>query len=99
MIDRCQSLWARKYVLKTPPLGSPPGKKRGFFIAVGGTNYSNLFKGAITVVKALYTCLDIIYTGDLFFKGIDQKGEIGEQPEALKQAYEAGQQIVTDLSG
>ena len=97
MVDRCQSLWAKKYVLKVPPMGSPPGDKRGFFIAVGGTTYANLFQGATNVVKALYTCLDIVYTGDLFFKGIDQKGEIGENPDALKQAYEAGQKIVADF--
>jgi multimeric flavodoxin WrbA len=99
MVDRCQSLWAKKYVLKVPPLGSPPGEKRGFFIAVGGMTYSYLFQGAITVVKALFTCLDIVYTGDLFFKGIDRKGEIRENPDALKQVYEAGRKIVADFTG
>lgn len=99
MIDRCQSLWAKKYVLKVPPLGSEVGKKKGFFIAVGGTKYASLFQGAITVVKALFICLDITYAGELLFKGIDKKGEIKEHPDALKQAYEAGQKIVADLTG
>ena len=43
MVDRCQSRWARKYVLKIPPLGSQPGKKKGFFISVGGTRFARRF--------------------------------------------------------
>jgi multimeric flavodoxin WrbA len=35
MIDRCQALWARKYILKQPPLGDRRPRK-GLFIAVGG---------------------------------------------------------------
>ncbi len=99
MIDRCQSLWARKYILKVPPLGAEADKRRGFFIAVGGTKYASLFQGAITVVKALFICLDITYAGEMLFKGIDKKGEVKGHPEALKQAFEAGQKIVSDFIG
>ena len=96
MIDRCQSLWARKYVLKVPPLGSEGGKKKGFFISVGGTKFANLFQPAIVTVKALFTCLDVTYTGELIFSGIDEKGAITRHPDALKQAFLAGQKLVAE---
>jgi len=94
MIDRCQSLWARKYVLKQPPLGSEPGKKKGLFISVGGRKVANLFEPALVTVKALFKVLDIDYAGELVFPGIDEKGAITRHPDALKQAFLAGQKLV-----
>ena len=96
MIDRCQSLWARKYVLKQPPLGSEPGKKQGLFVSVGGRKVANLFEPALVTVKALFTILDIRYAGELVFPGIDEKGAITKHPDALHQAFLAGQKLVED---
>jgi len=96
MIDRCQSLWARKYVLKQPPLGSEPGKKKGLFVSVGGRRVANLFEPALVTVKSLFRVLDITYAGELLFPGIDEKGAIKEHPDALHQAFLAGQRLVED---
>jgi len=96
MIDRCQCLWARKYVLKIPPLGSEPGKKKGLFISVGGTKLPNLFQPAMAIVKSLFRTLDITYVGELVFPGVDEKGAIKEHPDALKQAFLAGQELADD---
>jgi multimeric flavodoxin WrbA len=96
MIDRCQALWARKYVLKQPPLGSEPGKKKGFFISVGGRKVANLFEPALVTVRALFNTLDITYAGGLLFPGVDEKGAIAKRPDALHQAFLAGQKLVED---
>jgi len=96
MIDRCQCLWARKYVLKQPPLGSEPGKKKGLFVSVGGRKVANLFEPALVTVRALFNSLDIAYAGELLFPGVDEKGAIKGHPDALKQAYLAGQKLVED---
>ena len=96
MIDRCQSLWARKYVLKQPPLGSEPGKKKGLFISVGGRRVANLFKPVLATVKALFNTLDITYAGGLLFPGVDEKGAIAKNPDALRQAFLAGQKLVEE---
>jgi len=96
MIDRCQSLWARKYVLKQPPLGDEPGRKKGLFISVGGRKVANLFEPALATVKSLFTVLDITYAGELLFPGIDEKGAIAKHPDALRQAFLAGQRLVED---
>ncbi len=96
MIDRCQSLWARKYVLKIPPLGSEPGKKRGLFISVGGRRVANLFEPVLATVRALFNTLDITYAGGLLFPGVDEKGAIAKHPDALRQAFLAGQKLVEE---
>ncbi|MFH1775281.1 MAG: flavodoxin family protein [Chloroflexota bacterium] len=96
MVDRCQALWARKYLLKIPPLGSEPGRKKGLFISVGGTNFTHLFEPALAMVKSLFTVLDITYSGELLLGGIDEKGAITKHPDALKQAFSAGQKLAEE---
>lgn len=93
MIDRCQALWARKYVLKIPPLGTKQERK-GLFISVGALKTANLFEPALTIVKSLFKVLDITYAGELVFPGIDEKGAITKHPEALRQAFVTGQKLV-----
>ena len=95
MIDRCQALWARKYVLKLPPLGDRRERK-GVFISVGGRRIANLFEPALATVKTLFRILDITYTGELLFPGIDEKGAIAKHPDALRQAFLAGQKLVEE---
>jgi len=95
MIDRCQSLWARKYILKQPPLGDKRERK-GLFIAVGGMKLAHLFEPSLAIVKALFKVLDIEYAGDLLFPGVDEKGAIKKNPDALKQAFLAGQKLAED---
>lgn len=93
MIDRCQSLWARKYVLKVPPLGDRRERK-GLFISVGGRKQDSLFTPARTVVRTFFRVLDITYAGELLFPLTDKKGVIAKHPDALHQAFLAGQKLV-----
>jgi multimeric flavodoxin WrbA len=95
MIDRCQALWARKYVLKMPPLDTDRERK-GLFISVGALKKANLFEPTLTIVKSLFKVLGITYAGELVFPGMDEKGAIAEHPETLKQAFLTGQNLVTD---
>ncbi len=95
MIDRLQALWARKYVLKVPPLGNRRERK-GFFISVGGRRVPDLFEPALVMVKTVFIILDVAYAGELLFPGIDEKGAIKKHPDALEQAFLAGQKLVED---
>ena len=95
LIDRCQALWARKYVLQQPPLGNSRERK-GLFISVGGRRIADLFEPALVMVKTLFRILDVTYAGELLFSGIDEKGAIAKHPDALRQAFLAGQKLVED---
>jgi multimeric flavodoxin WrbA len=95
MIDRCQALWVRKYRLKLPPLGNERERK-GLFVSVGGMKIANLFQPALATVKSLFKVLDIAYAGELLFPGMDEKGAIKGHPDALKQAFLAGQRLVEE---
>ena len=96
-VDRCQALWARKYRLKVPPLGEEK-RRRGFFVSVGGRTKAGNFEPAIATVKALFATLDVEYRGELTFAGVDERGAILKNPEALKQACEAGKRLAGEAA-
>jgi multimeric flavodoxin WrbA len=95
MIDRGQSRWARKYILKVPPLGDDK-KRKALFVSVGGQKLANQFEAAKVTIKAWLVSHDIEYAGQLTFSGMDEAGAIARNPEALKQAYLAGQRLVQE---
>ena len=97
MIDRCQCLWARKYVLKIPPL-SPLKKRKGFFLSVSGTRLKNMFEPSLTIVKTLFHVINVDYMGELLVSGVDEKGAILKHPEALQQAFQWGQRLMEDTA-
>ena len=92
MIDRCQCLWARKYVLKIAPL-SRERKRKGLLISVGARRMKDMFVPTLQIVKTWFHVLEIEYAGELLLSGVDGKGAILKQPEALQKAYAAGQKL------
>ena len=92
MIDRCQCLWARKYILKIPPL-SRERIRKGFLISVGARRMKDMFVPTLGIVKTWFHVLEIEYAGELLVSQIDEKGAVLKQSEALQKAYEAGQKI------
>jgi len=96
MIDRCQALWARKYVLKKSPRGKKAiTRRKGWFLSVAGSGGAKVFEGAILTVRYFFDALNVEYTGELTFRRIDAQGAIKKHLSALKEAFEAGQRLVT----
>ncbi|PIV22351.1 MAG: flavodoxin family protein [Deltaproteobacteria bacterium CG03_land_8_20_14_0_80_45_14] len=94
LIDRSQALWARKYLIKDPSLGKEGKKRKGFLISVGATKGQKVFEGAILTVKYFFDVLNAEYAGELFFRGVEAKGDILKHPGALQQAFEAGRRLI-----
>lgn len=90
VIDRCQAIWARKYLLKQPIPHSP---KRGAFIAVGATKGKNLFEGSVLVVKYFFEAIDAQYLDELLVRSVDEKGQIKDHPDQLAAAFELGKKL------
>lgn len=93
MIDRCQSLWVKKYILKLPV--SPIADRKGVFISVAATRGKKLFDGVRLTVRYFFDAIDVAYSDELFVRGVDEKGEVRGQPEALKAAYDLGRRLVS----
>jgi multimeric flavodoxin WrbA len=93
MIDRCQSFWCEKYLLKEPIKAGKYGRK-GLLLLVGGMKKEIGIQCAETCASAFFRTISVTEHEKLFFLGIDAKGEILHHPTALKDAYEAGRKLV-----
>lgn len=91
LIDRCQAPWAIKQ-FKVQNLAD--AKRKGAFIAVGATKGSKLFDGSILTIKYFFQAIEVNYEDELLVRGIDKKGEIGDHPTALSNAFELGKRLV-----
>jgi len=92
LIDRCQALWVRKYILKQNP---PNSTRKGALIAVGATKGEKLFDSAILTVQYFFQTIGVKYSDELLIRGVDQIGEIKENQEALSNAFELGRKLAT----
>jgi multimeric flavodoxin WrbA len=93
LIDRCQCLWAHKYVLKKE-LITPGHDRRAMVIAVGGSRSKKQFECVRLTMKTYFDSLQVHYTANLFVNKIDALGEIEKHPTAMKEAYRLGSQLV-----
>lgn len=94
MIDRCQSFWCEKYLLKKP---IPEGKhgRKGLLLLVGGMKKEVGVKCSEETAKAFFRTISVPQHKTLSFLGIDAKGAILNHPDALKEAYQAGQKLAS----
>ncbi len=90
LIDRCQALWARKYILKWNP---PNSGRKGVFISVGATRGKQLFDGSILTVKYFFQVIGVKYADELLIRGVDKRSEIKEHPTALSDVFELGRRL------
>jgi len=93
MIDRCQAFWCEKYLLKK---SIPTGKygRKGLLLLVGGMKKEAGVQCSEATALAFFRTISVPEHATLSFTGIDAKGAILKHPTALKDAYEAGQQLV-----
>jgi len=93
MIDRCQSFWCEKYLLrKTIPEG--PFGRKGLLLLVGGMKKEIGIKCGEATAKAFFRTVSVSEHRTVAFLGVDAKGAILEHPTALRDAYEAGKALV-----
>jgi arsenate reductase (thioredoxin) len=97
LIDRCQTLWARKYKLKL----KDPGHKvrRGYLLGVGATRGKQLFDGMHLTAKYFFDAIAADYAGGLTFHGVEGRGDILKQSDLEGQVERAADQLLDGLTG
>lgn len=96
-MDRCQSLWVRKYWIEKQIFGKTPETRKGLFISVGATEGKKLFDGAILTVKYFFDVLDAGLWKTVLCRGVDRKGEIEKKEDYLNEAFLAGRDLARVL--
>ena len=96
VVDRCQCLWARKYILKEPLFPAPPAiPRKAAVISVGATKGENLFDCLKQSLKYFFDVLEIESADYLTYRRIDEKAGILNHPTAIQEALELGKKIVS----
>ncbi len=94
VIDRAQSFWVERYVLKRRVY---EGRRRpkGLFLACAGSPKPIVFEPAIHIVKAFFAALDYEYIGEVLLGHTDDS-ELGPRKAILlERARDAGRRLVT----
>jgi hypothetical protein len=95
MIDRAQPLWVRKEVQGRPL--SADGKERPLlFLSALASDQHDQIGSTRTVIRSFAYTFDGPVT-DLFFPGVEERGEVAEDWTALSQAREAAAGMVKRL--
>ncbi len=97
-MDRCQSLWVKKYWIYKVSHEKRKPRRRGMFISVGATKGKKLFDGALLTVKYFFDVLDMTLWKSLLYRNLDFEGDVLEHPEYLEQAYDNGRAFAERVS-
>jgi multimeric flavodoxin WrbA len=97
LMDRCQSLWVKRYWLEKTPFGRRELTKKGLFISVGATKGKRLFEGVLLTVRYFFDAVDMGLWRSLLYRGLDFEGDVLKHPEYLKEAYASGNALVEAL--
>ncbi len=98
LMDRCQSLWIKKYWLEKERFGARKPTRKGLFISVGATKGKKLFEGTLLTVRYFFDTLDMELWRSLLYRGLDLEGDVLEHPDYLEEAYRAGFDFGKEMS-
>lgn len=92
LIDRSQTLWARRHRLKL----SDPGHKikKGILLALGATKGNNLFEGVKLTAKYFFDAISTSFEGSLTYRKIENKGDMEKHPTVVQDVKEAAENIL-----
>jgi multimeric flavodoxin WrbA len=94
LMDRCQSLWVKRYWVEKAAGGQRKPARKGLFISVGATKGRRLFEGTLLTVRYFFDVLDAELWRSLLYRSLDFEGDVLKHPEYLEEAYRAGRELV-----
>jgi arsenate reductase len=97
LIDRSQTLWARRYIMKLTDPKAP--FRTGFLLAVGATKGKELFTGTSLIAAYFCDAVSARYEGFLGFRQVEAPGDIARHPTALADARKKAAELTTPLAG
>jgi len=97
-MDRCQSMWVKKYWIDKIAYNQWVPTRKGIFIAAGATRGKKLFDGILLTVKYFYDVLDTELWKSLLYRNLDFEGDVLKFPQYLEEAYTAGRDLAECLA-
>lgn len=88
--SRCQSFWARKYVLEKRKRAHSKNKGIGILIVTSYENNPRYVECVKRIARYVFNTLDFEPKAALWFSSLDKPNEASSNPKILKEASEAG---------
>jgi multimeric flavodoxin WrbA len=98
-MDRCQSLWVKKYWIDQTPFNQWTAVRQAFLISAGATRGKKLFDGMLLTMKYFFDVLDMTLWDSLLVRGLDLAGDVLAHPEHMNTAFEKGQAFAEAVRG
>jgi hypothetical protein len=96
LIDRCQTLWSRKYRLKLADPGA--ATRAGVMLAVGATRGAKLFDGLHLTMDYFFDAIAARNAGSLTYRGIEHAGDMARHPQVRGEAAALVRQVCGPLA-
>ena len=97
LMDRCQTLWSRKYIYKLKdPLAAT---RKGLLFSVAASRGRQLFDGIHLTAKYFFDAIDAGYDMSLTYRGIESKGAIRHREGLAADIEAAIEKTVVPLIG
>ena len=97
VVDRCQTFWARKYLLK---LKDPAADmRRGFLLSVAATRGKNLFEGLNLTTQYFFDAIWAKYEDSLTYRGIEGPGDMAAHPTVIEEVEKAVHSLLQPFRG
>jgi NAD(P)H-dependent FMN reductase len=90
LIDRCQSLWSKKYRLREPLFPEGERDRRALIIVVGGSKVERMFDGIRLVMRFWLDALEMGYFANLFVRCVDAPGAVRDNATIMGEACRLG---------
>lgn len=94
LIDRCQALWAKKYLLgHTHKKEGSSINREGMLLSVAAAKTASVFDCVKKTAKYFFLAIGADYKHNLLYNNIEEKGSIKKHQSALKEAFEKGNDL------
>jgi multimeric flavodoxin WrbA len=90
LMDRCQSLWVKKYWIDEVAYGTWTPVRKGLVISAGATRGKKLFDGMLLSMRYFFDVLDMTLWDTLLYRQLDFAGDVLKHPDYLEEAREKG---------
>jgi multimeric flavodoxin WrbA len=95
LIDRCQCLWARKYILHQPLFPEGSRDRRAMLIATAGSRSTNMFRCLSLTMQSWLDAAAFDYALNLFVNQVDERGAVMHHQAAMDEALRLGAELVS----
>jgi arsenate reductase (thioredoxin) len=95
LIDRCQTLWSRKYLLKLKDPLAPT--RNGLLFSVAASQGRQLFDGIHLTAQYFFDAIDARFSHAITYRGVESKGAILQQKSLAADIDEAIRKTVLPL--